>query len=257
MSSAQCTTPSAPITDDAAHRAPDRRAGLGALGDAATVLDVGAGTGSYEPSDRTSPRWSRRRSCVRNVPQAQPRAWLPPRRAFRSRTSPSTPRWLLPPSITGGPRLPACARCSAWLAAWWCSRATPVTGAGAAGSGSRAITSPRSPLPVSASLPSWPALSVPGWSRYSFRGTALTASSRPTGADRGVPGRERPSRNIGVGECRSGRRAEGGAQPLSRPRIRSMGRTQPQPPRPRGGRAWPSPAHRLSPPNSCGPDGAR
>ena len=42
----------------------------------------------------TSPRWNRRRSCVRSVPQAQRRAWLLSRRAFRSRTSPSTPRWL-------------------------------------------------------------------------------------------------------------------------------------------------------------------
>src|SRR5438874_696200 len=30
---------------------------------------------------------------------------------------------------------------------------------------------------------------------------------------RGVPGRERPSRNIGVGQRRAGRRAEGSAQP--------------------------------------------
>jgi hypothetical protein len=33
-----------------------------ALGDARTVLNVGAGTGSYEPPGReTSPRWNRRR----------------------------------------------------------------------------------------------------------------------------------------------------------------------------------------------------
>ena len=55
---------------------------LAALGDARTVLNVGAGTGSYEPPTATSPRWSRRRSCVRSVPQAQRRAWLPTRRAF-------------------------------------------------------------------------------------------------------------------------------------------------------------------------------
>jgi hypothetical protein len=41
----------------------------------------------------------------------------------------------LPPFITGRTRLPACARCGAWLAAWWCSPATPLTGAGAASSG--------------------------------------------------------------------------------------------------------------------------
>ena len=46
-----------------------------ALGDARTVLNVGAGTGSYEPPDRDVPRWSRRRSCVRSVPRARRRAW--------------------------------------------------------------------------------------------------------------------------------------------------------------------------------------
>ena len=94
-----------------------------ALGDARTVLNVGAGTGSYEPPDRDvtavepSARHAgatpRRRSAV-------PGCHL--RRAFRSRTSPSTPRWLLPPSITGRTRSRACARCGASPAAWWCSR---------------------------------------------------------------------------------------------------------------------------------------
>ena len=45
-----------------------------ALGDARTVLNVGAGTGSYEPPDRVrGPRWNRRRSCVRSAfPDAAP-----------------------------------------------------------------------------------------------------------------------------------------------------------------------------------------
>jgi hypothetical protein len=68
------------------------------------------------PPTVKSPRWSRRPSCVRNAPQAQRRAWLPAQRAFPSRTSPSTLRWLLPPFITGWTRLLACARCSAWPA---------------------------------------------------------------------------------------------------------------------------------------------
>jgi MFS superfamily sulfate permease-like transporter len=38
-----------------------------ALGDARTVLNVGAGTGSYEPPTVTSSQSSRRRSCVRSV----------------------------------------------------------------------------------------------------------------------------------------------------------------------------------------------
>ena len=152
------------------------------------------------PPTVTSPRWSRRRSCVRSVPQARRRALLPPRRAFRSRTSPSTRRWPSPPFITGRTRSPACARCGAWLAAWWCSRATQVSGAGVAGSGSLVTTSPRSLLPVSASLPSWPARSERGWSRCSFRGTALTASSRPTGA-----GPRRTWTSTSVAEYRCGR----------------------------------------------------
>src|SRR5262245_61553699 len=92
-----------------------------ALGDAQTVLNVGAGTGSYEPPGRdvTAVEPSA-------VLQAQRRAWLPPRRAFRSRTSPSTPRWLPRPSITGRIRSRACTRCGAWLAAWWCPRSTQV-----------------------------------------------------------------------------------------------------------------------------------
>jgi len=41
------------------------------LGDARTVLNVGAGTGSYEPLTATSPRWNRQQSCGRSAPQAQ------------------------------------------------------------------------------------------------------------------------------------------------------------------------------------------
>jgi hypothetical protein len=75
-----------------------------ALGDAQTVLNVGAGTGSYEPPGRDV-------AAVEPsaVMRAQRRAWMPSRRAFRSRTSPSMPRWLLPPSITGRTRSRACA----------------------------------------------------------------------------------------------------------------------------------------------------
>src|SRR4029453_14044782 len=73
-------------------------------------LMSGPAPAPMKPPTVRSPRWSRRQSCVRSGPQAQRGAWLPPRRAFRSRTSPSTPRWLLPPFITGEIRLPACAR---------------------------------------------------------------------------------------------------------------------------------------------------
>ena len=89
-----------------------------ALGDARTVLNVGAGTGSYEPSDRDVTAVEPSAVMRAQRPQAQRSAWLPPRRAFHSRTSPSTPRWLLRPFITGRTQLPACSRCGAWLAAW-------------------------------------------------------------------------------------------------------------------------------------------
>ena len=66
-----------------------------ALGDARTVLNVGAGTGSDQP-DR--PRRSRGRAVSRHAGAAprrgRRRAWPPPRRACRSTTSPSTRRWL-------------------------------------------------------------------------------------------------------------------------------------------------------------------
>ena len=48
-----------------------------ALGDARTVLNVGAGAGSSSPPTATSSRWNRRRSCVRSVSRTRRRAWLP------------------------------------------------------------------------------------------------------------------------------------------------------------------------------------
>ena len=45
-----------------------------ALGDAQTVLNVGAGTGSYEPSDRDVTAVEPSESCGRSVPRAQRRA---------------------------------------------------------------------------------------------------------------------------------------------------------------------------------------
>src|SRR3984885_15145134 len=150
-----------------------------ALGDARTVVNVGAGTGSYEPPDRdvTAVEPSA-------VMRERRRAGRPPRRAPRSRISPSTPQWHLPPFITGRTRSPGCARCGAWLAAWSYSRTTPVTPDGTVGSGLAATTCPRSLTSSSAGRrwPRWPARSEPARSRCSFRGTALTASSRPTGA---------------------------------------------------------------------------
>src|ERR1039458_91318 len=114
-----------------------------ALGDARTVLNVGAGTGSYEPPDRVVTAVEPAALMRAQRPQARRRAWLPSRRAFRSRTSPSTPPWLLAPCITGTTQSRACARCGAWLADWWSSRTTQVTPGGFIGSGLPATTSPR------------------------------------------------------------------------------------------------------------------
>jgi SAM-dependent methyltransferase len=89
-----------------------------ALGDARTVLNVGAGTGSYEPPDR---------EVTAVEPSAVMRAQRPPGPArCVAATAESLPfedqsfdaRWLLPRFITGEIRLPACARCGALLAAW-------------------------------------------------------------------------------------------------------------------------------------------
>ena len=108
-----CTTPWSHLQRDPANRAGIAAQVWAALGDARTVLNVGAGTGSYEPPVVTSPRWNPQRSCARSAPQAPRRAWLPLRRAFRSTTSPSTPRWPSPPSTTGRTRSRVCARCGA------------------------------------------------------------------------------------------------------------------------------------------------
>src|SRR3954453_14792065 len=91
-----------------------------ALGDARTVLNVGAGTGSYEPPDRyvlaVEPSALMR---SQRLPGSAPRLLpaLPPAppglpSPCRSTTSPSTPRWPCARSTTGGTRWPACARCS-------------------------------------------------------------------------------------------------------------------------------------------------
>jgi hypothetical protein len=115
-----------------------------ALGDARTVLNVGAGTGSYEPSDR---------DVTAVEPSAVMRAQRPADAApCLAATAESLPfedqsfdaAMALPPSITGRTRSRACARCGAWLGAWWCSRTTPVTPGGVAGSGLLATTCLRS-----------------------------------------------------------------------------------------------------------------
>lgn len=63
-----------------------------ALGDARTVVNVGAGTGSYEPTDRPVIPIEPSTAMARQRPPALAPAVLGVR-AFRWPTAPSTPRW--------------------------------------------------------------------------------------------------------------------------------------------------------------------
>ena len=128
----------------AAHRATDRRAGLGR---ARRRADGAERRGRHRLLRAAGPRRHRggavggdaraapgRRGAVRDGGRAS---------AFRSTTSPSTPRWRSPPCTTGPTRSPDCARCGGWPAGWWCSRTTAPKPAGCIGSGSPATTCPR------------------------------------------------------------------------------------------------------------------
>ena len=98
-----------------------------ALGDARTVLNVGAGTGSYEPSDR---------HVLAVEPSALMRAQrLPDAAPCLAGSAENLPfddqsfdaAMAVCTFIIGKTRSPACARCGAWLVAWWCSCSTPAT----------------------------------------------------------------------------------------------------------------------------------
>nr|BFE87156.1 hypothetical protein GCM10020093_097570 [Planobispora longispora] len=233
-----------------------------ALGDARTVLNVGAGTGSYEPADRdvtaVEPSAVMRGQrpvgaapCVAAAAESLPFE----DHSFDVAMAVSTVHHWKDP--IGG-----CVRCGAWPAAWWCSRSTPTSPDGRTGSGSPVTTCPSSP-PSSRDFPrspGWPTRSEPALSRCPFRGTAPTACSRRTGAADGVSGGSRAPGDVGVDEGRAGGRTAGGAEPRPRPRLRPVGRAQQRPRRPRRGRSRPPPAHNLnrrclrldSPPVMCG-----
>jgi len=103
-----------------ARRRPDPRIAAlihRALGDARTVLNVGAGAGSYEPDDRyvvaVEPS-----AAMRDRPTEYPRS-TPPPNGFRSTTTASTQPSRQSPSTSGATRTSAYERCGASVAAWW------------------------------------------------------------------------------------------------------------------------------------------
>ena len=86
-----------------------------ALGDARTVLNVGAGAGSYEPEDRyviaVEP------SAAMRAQRSTPRRRSASPRRSRSTTTASTRRWRRSRSTSGATRRAACASCGAWRVA--------------------------------------------------------------------------------------------------------------------------------------------
>jgi hypothetical protein len=108
----------------ARHRRTDPRIAAlvhAALGDAQTVVNIGAGAGSYEPSDRhvlpiePSPQMRRQR------PSHLAPAIHGVAGRFRSTTTPWTRPWRWSPCINGRTLWPGCGRCGGWLAVQcWC-----------------------------------------------------------------------------------------------------------------------------------------
>jgi hypothetical protein len=101
----------------AVHRRPDPRIAArihAALGDARTVLNVGAGTGSYETNDR----WVLAvvRLCALSAGVTRLRRSPPGRRRFRLMTTQSTLQWLASRSTTGSRPGPGWQSCVAWRA---------------------------------------------------------------------------------------------------------------------------------------------
>ena len=178
-----------------------------ALGDARTVLNVGAGTGSYEPSGRDvtavepsavmrSQRPAGAAPCVAAIAESLPFE----DQSFDAAMAFATiDHW--PDPIAG---LREMRRVARRVVVFTCDASDPDR-----------FWLKRDYLPEHAglwagrpSLPSWPARSVPGLNRCSSRGTARTASTRPTGG-----GPRRTWTSMYAAECRSG--PESGRTPSS------------------------------------------
>ena len=185
-----------------------------ALGDAQTVLNVGAGTGSYEPSDRdvtaVEPsavmRAQRPAGAARCVAAAAESLPFEDQSFDAAMAFATVHHWQDP--IAGLREMRRVARrvvvftCDttdrSWRRRFWLTRDyLPEVAASRVGLATE--TGPRDRSPDGAG-----AHSV-GLRRRLLRGLLAPA--------RGVPGRERPSRNVDVGQGRAGSRAEGSAQP--------------------------------------------
>jgi hypothetical protein len=85
-----------------------------ALGDARTMLNVGAGTGSHEPINRAVTAVEPSAVMRAQQPHGAARCVAATAERLPFRITPSTPRWPLPRCTTGTTRSQECSRCVAW-----------------------------------------------------------------------------------------------------------------------------------------------
>nr|BFE73721.1 hypothetical protein GCM10020092_070220 [Actinoplanes digitatis] len=221
-----------------------------ALGDARTVLNVGAGTGSYEPPDRDvtavepsavmrAQRPAGAAPCVAAAAESLPFE----DRSFDAAMAVSTVHhW--PDAVAGLREMRRVARRvvvftydaddPGWLQRFWLTRDYLPEFAGlVTGRPSLADLARRDRGPHGAGA------DTVGLRRRLLRGTLAPA--------RGVPGRTGAPRGVGVDPGRPAGRAAGGEQAPRRPRLGPVGRAELRARHPRRGGARPTPARGLNP----------
>ena len=220
-----------------------------ALGDARTVLNVGAGTGSYEPPDRDvtavepsavmrAQRPAGAAPCVAAAAESLPFE----DQSFDAAMAVSTVHhW--PDPIAGLREMRRVARRvvvftydadeTGWRQRFWLTRDYLPEFAGLlVGWPSLAELARRDRRPRGAGA------HPVGLRRRLLRGVLAPA--------RGVPGRACPPRECRYGPGSGRRPSSGRSRPARGPRLGPVGRAQPRPPRPRRGRARPPPARGLT-----------
>ena len=90
-----------------------------ALGPAASVVNVGAGAGSYEPADRPVVAVELSREMIRQRPAGAAPVVQATATALPFRPAPSTRRWPCSPCTTGPIAPRAWRSCAAWPASAW------------------------------------------------------------------------------------------------------------------------------------------